>query len=67
MVDSSDERCDCIWNVKCLTDREYMRSSARISLSSILVPRFRAELFRVLILLVLFIITGVAVTPGASG
>ena len=29
--------------------------------------RFRAELFRVLILLVLIIITGVAVTPGASG
>jgi hypothetical protein len=31
------------------------------------VLRFRAELFGVLILLVLFIITGVAVTPGASG
>jgi hypothetical protein len=29
--------------------------------------RLRAELFRVLILLVLIIITGVAVTPGASG
>jgi hypothetical protein len=29
--------------------------------------RLRAELFRVLILLVLIIITGVAVTPEASG
>jgi hypothetical protein len=45
-----------------------MMSFAQASLSSLKsVLRFRAELFGVLILLVLFIITGVAVTPGASG
>jgi hypothetical protein len=45
-----------------------MMSSPQVSLSSLKsVLQFRAELFGVLILLVLFIITGVAVTPGASG
>jgi hypothetical protein len=45
-----------------------MTGSAQASLSSLKpVFWFRAELMRVLILLVLFIITGVAVTPGASG
>jgi hypothetical protein len=45
-----------------------MKNPAQASLSSWKpVPWLRAELFRVLILLVIFIITGVAVTPGASG
>jgi len=43
-----------------------MKISAQALLSWTPEFRFRAELFRVLILLVL-IITGVAVTPGASG
>jgi hypothetical protein len=49
-------------------NRISMISSAQVSLSSWNpVFRFRAELFRVVILLVLFIITGVAVTPITSG
>jgi hypothetical protein len=45
-----------------------MENPAQASLSSWKpVLWLRAELFRVLILLVIFIITGVAVTPGASG
>jgi hypothetical protein len=45
-----------------------MESPAQASLSSSKpVLWLRAELFQVLILLVIFIITGVAVTPGASG
>jgi len=43
-----------------------MTNSVKASLSS-WKPVFRAEFFSVLSLLVLFIITGVAVTPGASG
>ncbi len=68
-VDSFPERCDGIGNPESLTGNTInMMSSAQVSLSSLKpVLRFRAELFGVLILLVLFIITGVAVTPGASG
>ena len=45
-----------------------MKSFAQASLSSLQsILRVRAELFGVLILLVLFVLTGVAVTPGASG
>jgi hypothetical protein len=68
-VDSFPERCDGIGNAKSLTGNTInMMSSAQVSLSSLKpVLQFRAELFGVLILLVLFIITGVAVTPGASG
>jgi hypothetical protein len=68
-VDSFPKRCDGIGNPESLTGNTIkMMSSARVSLSSLKsVLRFRAELFGVLILLVLFITTGVAVTPGASG
>jgi hypothetical protein len=68
-VDSFPERCDGIGNPESLTGNTInMMSSAQVSLSSLIpVLQFRAELFGVLILLVLFIITGVAVTPGASG
>jgi hypothetical protein len=68
-VDRFPERCDGIWNPEGLTGiATEMISSAPASLSSLKsVLRFRAELFSVLILLVLFIVTGVAVTPGASG
>jgi hypothetical protein len=68
-VDSFPERCDGIGNPESLTGNTInMMSSAQVSLSSLKsVLQFRAELFGVLILLVLFIITGVAVTPGASG
>jgi|HubBroStandDraft_4_1064222.scaffolds.fasta_scaffold01927_3 hypothetical protein len=65
-VDSFPERCDGIRNSESLTGNTMnMMGSAQVSLKSVL--QFRAELFGVLILLVLFIITGVAVTPGASG
>ena len=51
--------------------REEIIKVANSALASLLlwkpVIRFRADRFCVLILLVLFIITGVAVTPGASG
>lgn len=68
-VDSFPERCDGIGNPESLTGNTInMMSSAQVLLSSLKsVLQFRAELFGVLILLVLFIITGVAVTPGASG
>jgi hypothetical protein len=69
IVDSLKKRCEGIWNPKCLIgNSSRMTRSAAASMSSWKpVLQFRADLFRVLILLVLFIITGVAVTLGASG